>query len=434
MAARDALWSSRRARAIIKARDVGGAIRLARQERGWRLSDLGEECGYSASTISRMETGRRAGTDLDMLRRVATAAGVPLDLLGELVGITTAPPVTVAPTVSRPAETDDAMRRRTLMTAGLAVPLTLLTGLDDALAILPEPKTPPSQAQLTARLARARRQFDTGSLTRLIAELPDLLASANHAAESSRAPEAFALLAGCYDVATETLNKIGSYPASRITADRATTAAALSGSPIAMAASARCLGIVLRHEDRRALADRVTLTAADRLDATGLTTQAQAAAYAQMLATCAYNAAQAGDRARALELIADAGKAAARLPDHPVAGQPFTITPAQVTLYKVGVHWSLGDAGTAIDAGTDLHPSQFPTPERRGRLHTDMARAWWQWGRPDQAAHALLAAYHQAPGEVTARPSIRQIAVDLVQCHPRADGAHRLAAILRNTR
>ena len=307
MAPRDALWSSHRAQAILQGRDVGGAIRLARQARSWRQADLAAACGYSASTISRLENGRRAGTDVAMIRQVATTAGVPPDLLGDLLGLTTAPPVTVAPQTSRPAETDDPMRRRTLMTAGLtAVPLALLTGLDDALAVLPEPKSPLTPAQIIARLSRARRQFDSGDLTRLIAELPDLLAAANHTAEDTSAPERYALLAGCYDLATETLNKIGSYQASRITADRATAAAKLSGSPVAMAAAARSLSMVLCHEDRRQLADRVT----------------HAAAYAQLLATCAYTAAQAGDRARALELIIDAGKAAARLPAHPVPGLP----------------------------------------------------------------------------------------------------------------
>lgn len=204
--------------------------------------------------------------------------------------------------------------------------------------------------------------------------------------------------------------------------------AALSGSPIATAAAARCLGIVLRHEGRQQIADRVTLEATTRLEATGLVTLAQSAAYAQMLCTCAYNAAQAADRDRALELIAEAERAAARLPDHPIAGQPFTVTHAQVILYHVGVHWSLGDAGAALHAGRGLHPGQFPTPERRGRLHTDLARAWWQWGKPEQAARALLAAHRQAPAEVRDRPSILAIVADLATRHPQVAGVRELAA------
>ena len=59
----------------------------------------------------------------------------------------------------------------------------------------------------------------------------------------------------------------------------------------------------------------------------------------------------------------------------------------QVTLYRVGVHWSLGDAGAALHVGRGLHPGQFPrfpTLERRGRLHNDLARAWWQGANPSR--------------------------------------------------
>jgi tetratricopeptide (TPR) repeat protein len=298
------------------------------------------------------------------------------------------------------------MRRRALITAaGLTVPHWMLARFDDALVLLPDPARPATPSEIAGRLARARAWFDASDLVHLMADLPDLLATTHQAAEHD-GPDAYARLAACYDVATEALSKIGQYSASRLTAERATAFAERSGSPIAMAAAARCLGIVLRHEGRHQIADQVTLKATTRLEATGLILPAQSAAYAQMLCTCAYNAAQAADRDRALELITQAKRVAARLPEHPAARQLLTVTPAQVTLYHVGVHWSLGDAGAALHAGRGLHPGQFPTPERRGRLHTDLARAWWQWGKPDQAARALLAAHRQAPAEVRDRPSI----------------------------
>ncbi len=427
----DALWDSARARALIKARDIGGAIRLARQTRGWRQADLGKESGYSASTISRLETGRNASTDVHMLRRVSQAAGIPSHLLGALLGIGVCPPATVAGTVDPRAERDDPMRRRTLLSAaGLAVPIHLLTRIDDALALMPAAPGDATPGEIARRIARARCWFDNGDLARLVADLPALLATTHKAAEDRSDPGAYAQVAACYDLATETLNKIGSYQASRITADRATTCASRSGSAIAIAAAARSLGIVLRHEGRREIANQVTLDAAARLEATGLTRPAQSAAYAQMLCTCAYNASQAGDRDRALEMIKEAADAAAQLPPHTIGGQPFTVTPAHVALYKIGVHWSLGDAGAALHTGRTLHQGQFPTPERRGRFHTDMARAWWQWGKPEQTALALLAAHRQAPVEVRDRPTIRTIAVSLAEHHPRVPGVRELAAAI----
>ena len=81
----DALWASARALALIEAGDVGGVIRLARQARGWRQEDLATTSGYSRSTISRLETGSRAGTDIDMIRAVAGKAGVPPATLGAVL-------------------------------------------------------------------------------------------------------------------------------------------------------------------------------------------------------------------------------------------------------------------------------------------------------------------------------------------------------------
>lgn len=57
-------------------------IRALRVARGWSLDDLAERCWFSASTLSRMETGhRRIG--LDQLTAIARALGTSLDQLVE---------------------------------------------------------------------------------------------------------------------------------------------------------------------------------------------------------------------------------------------------------------------------------------------------------------------------------------------------------------
>ncbi|MGI5487819.1 hypothetical protein [Microtetraspora malaysiensis] len=63
-----------------------------------------------------------------------------------------------------------------------------------------------------------------------------------------------------------------------------------------------------------------------------------------------------------------------------------------------------------------------------------MARAWWQWRKPEQTASALLAAYRHAPNEVRDRPAIRQIAVELAERHPRVAGVPELALAVRHGR
>jgi hypothetical protein len=257
--------------------------------------------------------------------------------------------------------------------------------------------------------------------------LPGLLADAHDGARS-RADLAHARLSACYSLAAQVLVKIGRYDRARLTADRATVYADLSGSPLVAAAAARELSIVLRHQDQAAASQRLIRDAAARVEATGLTTPAQAAAYAQMLCTTSYTAARAGDRDQAQAMIREASKAARRLPEQAPAGRLFPITPAAVDLYEVGVHWALGDAGAALQAGRALRADQFPTAERKGRMHTDLGRAWWQWGKPEQTAHELLSAMRVSPGEVRDRPAIRKIVGDLATRHPRVSGVRELAA------
>jgi hypothetical protein len=174
-------------------------------------------------------------------------------------------------------------------------------------------------------------------------------------------------------------------------------------------------------------------SAATDIEASGLRTDAAAAAYAQMLCTLAYTAARAGQRNQALAMAEEAHRAARRLPQASPPGRLLTISPAAVDLYAIGVHWALGDAGAALDAGKNLRPEQFPTAERKARLGTDMARAWWAWQRPEQITRALLDAYRASPGEVRDRPAIRRIVTELAEQHPRTIGVRELHAAVTRT-
>jgi transcriptional regulator with XRE-family HTH domain len=61
---------------------VRARLRSLRQARGWSLDVLGERAGLSASTISRLETGRRA-ISLDVLLPLARALQIDLETLLE---------------------------------------------------------------------------------------------------------------------------------------------------------------------------------------------------------------------------------------------------------------------------------------------------------------------------------------------------------------
>lgn len=419
----DPLWNSTQVRRLAAQRRPGALIRIAREHRAWTLAELGGRIGCSPATVSRLERSTRI-IDLALVYRAAAAVGVPVHVL---VTSLAPPPTTasVATTVAaspRDAE-EDPMRRRTLLTATAATgPAALLISLDEALADTP----PPSNAgPMDARLATARSFYDTGAHSKLLAALPGLIADA-HSAAATRASLDQARLSTVYTLATAVLTKIGSHDRARLTADRARTWAEVSGSPLAAAAAAREVAIVLRHQDQNAAAQHIMTAAAANIETTGLRTDASAAAYAQMLCTLAYTAARGGKRAEALAMTEEAHRAARRLPALAPSGRLLPVTPAAVDLYTVGVNWALGDAGAALEAGRNLRAEQFPTAERKARMCTDMARAWWAWNRPEQTAGALLDAYRASPGEVRDRPAIRSIVHELANRHPRTPGVREL--------
>ncbi|WP_432109125.1 helix-turn-helix domain-containing protein [Streptomyces sp. AA1529] len=420
----DPLWNSARARESAAQRHPGALIRLGREHRSWTLAALGDRLGCSPATVSRLERRSRV-VDLALVHRAAQEVGVPRHVLTTSLS----PPGEVASAATRVTASlrdveEDSMRRRTLFTATAAAgPAALLTGLDEALADVPAPT---GAGPLDTRMATARALFDKGAHQQLLTALPGLIAD-GHAAASRRRELDQARLSSVYSLATALLIKLGTYEQARRTADRARTWAEVSGSPLAAAAAAREWAIVLRHQNQHATAQRIMTSAATEVEAAGLHTDASAAAYAQMLCTLAYTAARGGQRAEALAMTEEARRAAHRLPATAPAGRLFPISPAAVDLYAVGVHWALGDAGAALEAGKNLRTEQFPTAERKARLSTDMARAWWAWNRPEQTIRALLDAYRASPGEVRDRPAIRSIVHDLAQHHPRSSGVRELS-------
>ena len=60
----------------------GAIVRNARTAHGFSLAELGARVGYSAAQVSRYERGIAPLTDIVLLRRFATALGIPCQLFG----------------------------------------------------------------------------------------------------------------------------------------------------------------------------------------------------------------------------------------------------------------------------------------------------------------------------------------------------------------
>lgn len=88
-------------------------------------------------------------------------------------------------------------------------------------------------------------------------------------------------------------------------------------------------------------------------------------------------------------------------------------------MYRISIARVLGDSGAAIEAARQIDPVAIHLVERRARYWSDVARSFYQWGKPEQCYRALLAAEHASPEEVRYRKPIHQITASLLR-HPTA--------------
>jgi hypothetical protein len=287
------------------------------------------------------------------------------------------------------------------------------------------PQGPLTVTRVAATLNAAQSRFDAGDYPRAGGCGADAVAGAEGlAAQSADTPEVHVLLAQAYALATEVLVKIGGAGIAAITADRAVNAARTSGSPLAIAIATRQLASVMRHAGRKDSAARLALAAAEHLRRNGTGDPDEIAVYTRILCTSAYTAATAGNRGLALDLIAEADHAAAEA----IRPGSQRFDAAAVTVYRIGVHYALGDAGAAVATCARVRPSQLPTPERRARYWADVARAESLYGRPDRTYRALQAAWREAPGEVRDRRSMRNLVSSLLPHDRRLPGLQSFAA------
>jgi transcriptional regulator with XRE-family HTH domain len=428
-----------------RGRTVGKTIRLARLASHQSQGQLGARLGYSASAISRIESGKRT-LDVATLRSIAAVLHIPPEHLG-LVGRDRPPPDTsnaprrqhsVIPAARLSAtprrDGDDPVERRDFLTAvagaaagTLGVPgaaeaaaqETPFGRLDRVLFADAHPELPPvGAAQLRARLAAARADFRAGRYAALGEGLPDLivLGQAGRAAARGSAREAaVAVLADTFSLATEWCVKQNQDPLAWVTADRALRAARECGRPTAVGEAARMAAIAMRRAGHYDAASDLLTSAALTLGAdSGDPDPDTLGVYGSLLLTASYTAAQGGKRATALDLAGEAEQAAHRM-RRPASGGVFSpdFTADQVALYRIGVHHALGDDIGALRHARTIDVGRLPTAERRARFCLDVARAHQSLGNPDKAYQALLAAERHAPEDVR-RPSVRTVVGELL--------------------
>lgn len=413
-------------------------IRIARTAAGWSQTELGRRCGYSASQISRWETGRLPLRDVTILRTLADVLDLPPEVFGLTARDTTGAPTgfpghsgpRVTPVTAPTPEGDDPVRRRLfLLATGLVAtrspwpttadgaeldPAELLTHQLGDVLLGPTTTTEPVEVPvLRQSLTAAQRNFSACQYLPLARRLPALITTAEATAADRGTPAAHQVLAQTYNLATRVLIKLEASGLEWLAADRGLRAARAAAAPLTLAESHRLVASVARRAGHHDRAQTLTLAAASHLDVSGARPAPEhLAMYGMLHCSAGYAAARAGDRNRANDLLteAEAEATARRLVDDRGRHQALT---ANIVSHQVSAAYLLGDAGTALAHARSLPLAAIPTTERRARLLVDVALAYAQWDKPDRAYTTLLAAERTAPGEVRTRNAVRRLVTDL---------------------
>lgn len=399
--------------------DVGAAIRGARASARMTQAELGAMCGYSASAISRIESGT-LWPGWESVTQIATLLRIAPATFGRTA--------TVAASAFDSQE--DAVRRRSLFAGAAGVGIAMAAGVSasaaagpkppvdpaaslEAALFAPQPAAPVSAARLARGLAAAKDDFMAARYASLGEHLPALLAGAEATRDASSGharEEACAAVARGYVLATELAVKQHSDVA-WATADRALTAARASGDPVVIGEAARVLGITMRRAGRPGAAVDLLRQTAAQLDveqATGCSAVA-----ATLLLTAAYTAACDQRRSDALDLLGQAGAVVDRLSAVP-SRSLFTVDASrvQVDSYWVSVHNALGTPDEGVAAAGRLAGVRWSSAERQARAATDVARMWHRLGDQKRTFGALRAVEQAAPEEVR-RPALRALTAEL---------------------
>lgn len=446
-------WSRADVAAALADRDFGALFRLVAKYSGASQTKIAIAVGMTQGQVSTIMTGNRRVTAIDVAERALdgldapdrarVAVGlaprtVPDDHNGDWLEPLRSETADTGSGVWQPATEEDVDRRDVLRLGGIAVAGGLIGSqraaervASIARALTPyggftsvplAPRQPPSVSSLTRSVASLKRDYQACHYTALLDCLPSLLEDVQLgvvAAAGDELVEVHRLAADVYQVAGSLMLKLGDLGLAAFAADRSMEAATRSQDSVAVAASARLVTHSLMQGGHPGRATEIAVRAAERMAADMCEpTAAEISVYGALLLRGAVAAATGESRADALRLVDEAGEAAGRLGrDDNAYWTAFG--PTNVAQHRVYIATVLGDAGTAVDLARRIDVRKIPIAERKATLFIDCAAALVQWGKYEQAYHALRTAEEIAPEELRTRAAVRRLVGDLAVRSPR---------------
>lgn len=392
----------------------GKRIRFYRQRRGLSQRQLGELLGRSEDWVYRIESERIPVNNVKMLADLAHALRVHVE---DLQGTPT-----LLDDRGRHAASIPAIRTALMQSRRLAG--SLYDGRETV-----------RLERLSFAVEEAWRLFQNCHFARLGECLPGLLADARLATQErttgAEHAEALRLFALTCHVAAVLLRKLGETNLAWTAVDQGDIAAAESEDPATMLALRRGVAHVQLGAGMAAEAVNVTLDAADDLEpGWWRSTPASLSLYGTLFLNGAVAAARMRNRALADHMMGKAQEAA-----HLLGGDSnemwTSFGPGNVEIHRLALALEFEDVQLAVDVAPRARAAGLPV-ERRGRARLDVARAYAEAGRTDEAIDHLKRAYRTAPEQIKAHEFARYLARRLHKRSRRQDVqdlAMRLGAI-----
>jgi transcriptional regulator with XRE-family HTH domain len=399
---------------------TGSIVRAARSSRGWSQGELGKRCGYSASTISRLESGRTPLRDIFLLGALADVLGLPPEAFGLAAAGRDMPPgekgraeraeppkvVLIAP------EQEDSVQRRELL-SGLAGLLGVSVLPAHTARAVEQAGVVDAAGTLCDRMREVRADFDACRYSDVAAAVPEIVAVGHRLLAETpsglRRDQLSKTLADGYSLASFVSQKLGDYGLGWIMADRARALAETTGDPTCLAVSTREMAVATRQAGYFDDASRLLTTTADSLSTSG---PDGLVARGCLLLTAAYTQAKNGNSGDAMDMIADARQIARHLPEQRPAMSIFAAT--QVPVYAVSIHNALGNFSRALVAARSVSLTALPSVERQVKVCLDVARAYLGHGDAVNSLKTLRKIEQLAP-EDARRPSVRLLVGQLLE-------------------
>ncbi len=371
----------------------GKRVRFYRERRGLHQWQLGELLNRSEDWVYRVESGRIPVNNVKMLSDLAGALRVHVE---DLQG---------APTLLEDHGTHEgsvpAIRAALMQSRRLA-------------GSLYDGREPLRLERLAVEVDEVWALYQSSAYARLAARLPTLLADARLAThEHASGPDrlqALKLFALTCHATAAFLRKLGETNLAWTAADQGDVAANETGDPGIMLALRRCVAHVQLGAGMASEAVNVTQNAANDLPRGWWTTSPTALSlYGTLFLNGAVAAARVRDRSTADDMIGQAQQAADRLGAD--ANMMWTsFGPTNVEIHRLAAALEFEDVQLAVDIAPGVRPGRNLPVERRARARLDVARAYGEAGRTDDAADHLKRAFKTAPEQMKTHEFARDLA------------------------